>query len=354
MAVFDSNPLYHVKSATLSPTLDIASRLLHVVRMPLFFLIAGMVGGLLLARYSNLELIKQRAIRLLPPFAVGILLLTPWIKYFELADGRDINWRGLQAFDPSRMPDVLVFLRRYFTQFKWFSWAHMWFPLYLFILGTLLLPAQRWLMRRLWTPIDRWSAIVAFFIALLIVELTLRPYFPRHVPNLFWDWANVVGYIVVMMAGVALIRWPQLEAELQSHLLTFAVVAVAGAALFILAPVWPFKGLGRAALAWGFLCLLIGSGPYLSRGTFASEDYFSEAALPLYVLHHLPVVAIAFLVQDMPWPVGLRYVAIVGGGLTVALIAYHFLIVPFDPVRRAFGMRTRAEMQRAIIASRTA
>ena len=42
--VFDLNPYYHLKSNTLSPGIDVAARLLHAVRMPLFFLIAGMVA----------------------------------------------------------------------------------------------------------------------------------------------------------------------------------------------------------------------------------------------------------------------------------------------------------------------
>ena len=80
--------------------------------------------------------------RLLPPFAFGIVFLAPIIKYYELLDGRSIRWNGLVAVtDP--LPGVAVFLQFFFTRMKWFSWSHMWFPLYLLIISALLLPVLR-------------------------------------------------------------------------------------------------------------------------------------------------------------------------------------------------------------------
>ena len=99
--VFDLNPYYHVKSNTLSPVLDVAARLLHAVRMPLFFMIAGMAGFLALQRHSDRDLVRQRARRLLPPFFIGIILFTPVVKYLELLDGRSIDWRGIIQLDAS-------------------------------------------------------------------------------------------------------------------------------------------------------------------------------------------------------------------------------------------------------------
>ncbi len=64
LQVFDLNPYYHLKSATPSPALDVAARLLHACRMPLFFLLAGMVGYLALQRYSDREFFRQRAMEI--------------------------------------------------------------------------------------------------------------------------------------------------------------------------------------------------------------------------------------------------------------------------------------------------
>ena len=84
LTVFDFGAYSHIKSATTSAAFDIASRLLHTFRMPLFFLIAGMVGLLSLKRLSDKEVIRLRVWRLLLPFLVGVILFAPAIKYFEL------------------------------------------------------------------------------------------------------------------------------------------------------------------------------------------------------------------------------------------------------------------------------
>lgn len=339
--VFDLNPYYHVKSDTLSPSIDVAARLLHAVRMPLFFFIAGMVGFLALRRYSDREFMRQRAVRLLPPFVLGILLLTPAVKYIEMLDGRSINWRGIIETGIT-VPDMATFLRRYYTQQRWFSWSHMWFPLYLFLLGGALLP----LMRRLADPARAApSAMVVYLLPLLplaAIELTLRPFFPFHVPNLVWDWASVAVYAVVMVWGAALMRWPDLEAAVRRALpLTLALLA-GGVAIYVSEPAWPLKGIGRAMTLWGALMLAVALGPWLARGRIPGETWLADAVLPLYVLHHVPLLVIAYAVQDMPWPVWQRWLVIVAGAFAVTVALYGALVRPFRWSRLAFGLPATA------------
>lgn len=338
MAVFDHNPDYHVKSNTSSDSLDVALHVLHLVRLPLFFLLAGMVGFIMLRRYSNGEVIRQRAVRLLPPFFVGIILITPAIKYLELLDGRNYTLHGAMPMPRASVPDIGLFLKRYYTQVRWFSWSHMWFPLYLLLLSVILLPAQRAIANATWRPSSPLWLVLGVLGALIAIELVLRPFFPRYIPNLLWDWANVATYSVLLLAGAALVRWPELELTLQDQVPLLLACAAIGVLIYFNAPHWPTGGFGRALATCGMLGALIGIGPMLARGLSNGEAYLSEAALPLYVLHHLPVVAIAFLVKDMPWPIWQRYSIILFGALMVALAAYHVLVRPFAVTRRAFGM----------------
>ena len=344
--VFDLNPYYHVKSNTLSPTIDVAARLLHAVRMPLFFMIAGMVGFLALRRYSNREFIRQRAARLLVPFLFGIVLITPAVKYLELLDGRSIDWTGVIRLGLAP-PDTVIFLRRYFTQLRWFSWSHLWFPLYLFVLGVALLPAMRSMAtwQRSGQRSARYPIAVLLglpFAALVAIELGLRPFFPHHVPNLIGDWASMAVYTVALLSGAALVRWPEFEIALRRWLPATAAIAVVGAAVYIGTTQWPLPGIGRALTLWGALAVMIGLGPLLERGTITAERYFADAVLPIYVLHHVPLLLFATAVKDMPWPIWQRYWIIVLGSFTVTLTLYHFLVRPFGPVRVAFGQPRRA------------
>ena len=336
--VFDLNPYYHVKSNTLSPAIDVAARLLHAVRMPLFFMIAGMVGFLAMQRYSDREFMRQRAWRLLPPFLVGIVFLTPIVKYIEMLDGRSIDWRGIILTDVV-VPDLPTFLRRYFTQQRWFSWSHMWFPAYLLLLGAVLMPAMRALARKAWPPrLPHWLGLALPLLALVTIELVLRPIFPHHVPNLIWDWASMSVYIVVMLAGATMIHWPMLETALQRGLPLSLLLAALGITLYLGFDIWPWRGIGRAMTLWATLCIVIGLGPWLGRGRISGERYMTEAVLPLYVLHHVPLLVIAFAVKDQPWPIGQRYLLIVFGSFAISLAAYHLLVRPFAIMRTAFGL----------------
>jgi hypothetical protein len=343
--VFDLNPYYHLKSLTPSPALDVAARLLHAVRMPLFFLIAGMVGYLALARSTNREIMLQRAWRLLPPFLIGIVLLTPVIKYVELLDGRNISWQGITAV--SGPPHPLELLRRYFSQLRWFSWSHMWFPLYLFLLAGLLMPAMRWLAK---VEGDTRALALALLLppaVLIAVEIVLRPLFPWHIPNLFWDWASVSVYATCMLAGAAFMRWPRLEELLQRWIVVSLALAALGIVLYLGVETWPGRNIGRALWLWGFVCVVIGARPMIERGNIPGERYLNEGVLPIYVLHHVPLILIAYAVKDLPWPIWQRFVVIVGGAVAVTFLVYHLLVRPFDWVRVAFGMTARERMREA-------
>lgn len=340
LQIFSTDPYYHIKSQQVSAAFDAPLWLLHALRMPLFFLIAGMVAFITLQRAGNAEFLRGRAIRLLPPFFLGILLITPWIKYLEVLDGRTITWHGIIVLtEPA--PPPLVMLWRYFTHFfKFFSWSHMWFLFYLLLLSALLLPVLRAIERSTAQATGRCALAAALSLATLVmIELVLRPYFPRHIPNLFWDWANVATYVVCFIAGAAIVRWPDLDQALRRALPLTAAVAAIGFVLFVvLERSLPVTGVGRAFWLWGVTGLALGAAPLLARGEIPGERYVGEGVLPLYVLHHLPLVAIGFVVKDLPLSFGLRFAIIVAGAFVVTFAVYHVLVRPYDPMRFLFGM----------------
>jgi glucans biosynthesis protein C len=340
--VFDLNPYYHLKSNTPSPALDVAAHLLHAVRMPLFFFISGMVGFAVALRVPARQLIWQRAVRLLPPFALGIIFLAPIIKYYELLDGRSIRWNGLVAVtDP--LPSVGLFLQFFFTRIKFFSWSHMWFPLYLLIISALLLPVLYALGRTRALPLPAVQMAAIPLALLLAVELVLRPIFPFHIPNLFWDWASVSVYVICFISGAALMQWPELEALAHRRLRVALGLALGGAVLYVGGaslgvPADLARYVGRGLWLWACLATAIGAGPWLRAGRIPGEAYLSEGALPIYVLHHVPLILIAWRVKDLPWPIWQRYGLIVAASLAATLLIYHVLVRPYDRVRFLFGM----------------
>ncbi len=127
-----------------------------------------------------------------------------------------------------------------------------------------------------------------------------------------------------------------------------ALLAACGVVLYVgIADLPPAAhAVGRALWLWGALCLAVGAGPILSRGRIPGERYLSDGALPIYVLHHLPLVVIGYFAKDLPWPILQRYVVIVLGAFLVTLAIYHTLVRPFDLARVALGMAPRATRRR--------
>ena len=78
------------------------------------------------------------------------------------------------------------------------------------------------------------------------------------------------------------------------------------------------------------------------RRPSAFDRYMSEATLPLYVLHHLPIVALAFLMLSLDWNPWIKAAVICFGSAGVTFTAYHLLVRPWNRVRRLFGMRQRS------------
>lgn len=342
LQIFSTDPYYHIKSATLTSAVDPVVRLLHAMRMPLFFMIAGMVAVLTLKRASNATYLTSRVLRLLPPFLIGIVLLTPWIKYFEIHDGRNISLGGLRLLaEPA--PALPTLMWQYYTHtMRYFTWSHMWFPLYLLIISVLLLPVLRVMMAARAEKLPPILVLAMFLAAMVAIEFLLRPIYPLHLPNLLWDWANVATYAISFLLGASLVRWPNVEVGLQRAFALVALSATCGAVLYTAGPVdAPMTAAGRALWAWGLLGLVIAAGPLLARGTLPGEHYIGEGALAIYVLHHLPLVAIGFVVKDMPWPIWQRYGLIMIGAFAVTLALYHFVVRPFDWVRFCFGMPPR-------------
>jgi hypothetical protein len=148
--IFDPLPFY-VKDRP--PNLAITLPVLFVALwgMPMFFLISGVGAWRSLGFRTGAAFLRERAVRLLVPLVVGIVLTVPPQLYVRAL--RD------PAFDAS----YAEFLPRFFDvrlglDFPWvvlpaddhavFEPAHLWFLYYLFVFSALLLPAFLWIRGR--------------------------------------------------------------------------------------------------------------------------------------------------------------------------------------------------------------
>ena len=73
----DYGAAWPYKDAATTGFADVAVIFIHVFRMPIFFVLAGFFAALLYVRRGTVGLLRNRATRIVVPFAVGWLLLYP-------------------------------------------------------------------------------------------------------------------------------------------------------------------------------------------------------------------------------------------------------------------------------------
>ncbi len=122
------------KDGSTTAVFDVSLGLIHVFRMPVFYVLAGFFAALLYDRRGARGFVQNRAIRILVPFAVGWAVLFPLVKVLAIGAARlDGPSRPLEAFT----------LREVFGRL---DPMHLWFLEYLvffYVLALVVVPLSR-------------------------------------------------------------------------------------------------------------------------------------------------------------------------------------------------------------------
>lgn len=338
--IFATEPRYHVKSDTSPAWATVLYEALRIFSMPPFFALAGWAAVSSLRRRDITRFLRERAARLLPPLAVGIVLFGPVIKYIELSQGRDLGLPGFRLVQPIQM-GLLEFLPHYFTRIVLTTWSHLWFLAYLAIYSVVLLPALLWLVRRkpMTRPAPWWSVFIPA-LPLALVLAAFNGYWP-YLPNLIHDWTNFTYFALCFLIGAMIAAWPGYEDAMSSQtawLLLLAVVGFCGVLLF------GESVPGRVCVgltAWGWVGSSWGLAMRWMPAPSRWLDWLGEATLPIYILHHLPLLGLALWIMRTDDPVWLQILLITGSDVLVTVALYIGLIRPWPWTRRLFGMVPR-------------
>jgi len=348
LLVFAPDHIYHVVSHETSFVALVLYELIKVTTMPAFMLIAGWSAVRSLRHRSSAHFMWERVKRLLVPLLFGIATFGCIIKYIELSGGRSLSLAGMTQADNlrhmlqlDRAPTFLDFIPYYLTRFPLLTWSHLWFLAYLLLFSLVLLPALKALARRPPREVEPPAAIVylpALVLAALLVFV--GGYWP-FLPRLVGDWGNLVFYAVCFLIGAMMAAWPGFETRLHRQLVPFLVLAVVG---FVGLIHWGDSTPGRICagltswLGTGALLAVAARHPPRPSPTLA---WLSEAALPIYILHHAPLLMIAVAVLPLAVPIAVKIAIIAAGTAVVSLAAYQWLVRPWPPMRFLFGMSPR-------------
>ena len=350
--LFDSEA-WHVKNLGVFPAADLLVAVFNIFGMPLLFLLAGMSAYASLGSRSPRRFLFERFARLFVPLAFGILVIVPPQVYIE----------RISSINPLRMSPIdfsgsfLDFYPTFFTSCCYadgnFSWHHLWFLAYLFVLSVVLLPVLLLLRRVMRQRVVAVSAALASLVLagmglpLLVIELGLRPSFPST-HALIDDWANNAHFIWLMLVGALIMTSASLTgaaATRRRFWLACAAILSAGwlALRFRLLPMAPPPAVGlmlRTAAEWTSLMALIGYGrAHLARPLPFLTD-FGAIAMPFYIVHQTVIVLLGF------WMIGWVDAPLVKYG-AVALLSFSIslaiaVIAPHSSALRVvFGLKAR-------------
>lgn len=287
-------------------------------------------------------------LRLVVPLMFGVVIFGSIIKYIELFDGRDMGFHGLREAEwlqgimqLDRPVGYFDFFPRNLMRLPLMTWSHLWFLAYLFLISMLLVPLLLRLARR--APDVSVPAAFAVYVPLIpmiAVLVIFNGYWP-YFPNLIMDWANFLYFTLCVVIGAGIAAWPGFETRLRAQApwcLLLMVIGFSGVATFGESS-WGRLFIG--CVAWGGAGAGLGFLARLKPAPTALTDYLSEATLPVYVIHHAPLLLIGWYLLPVVMPLWLKIIVIWLAGTAASLAIYHWLVRPWPWMRWLMGMTPR-------------
>ena len=355
---FDHIP-WHIKDPKPSVPVTLFIISLYPWGMPLFFLISGAGSWFALRRRTGRQYASERVTRLLVPFLVGSLILTPIMAYYEMSHkgffegsflGFIFDSGGLKAF----ITDFLT-LRVGPTLFGALGY-HMWFLGFLFAFSLIALPLFLWLrgasggrlIRLLGGICERRGGLLLLVIPLTLIQFLLRPQYPSE-----HDWAGFATMLVFFVSGYLLYSderftravrrdWPL---SLGLGLLTSALILSSTLSGIGASPsdisnelnvVLQWTVLSVNGWAWSLVILSMGMRYLNFRNRWL--EYGQSAIMPLFLLHQPVIIAIAYHVVQWDTGVLVKLPVVLLGSLAVTFEIYEGFIKRVGPLRAIFGM----------------
>jgi peptidoglycan/LPS O-acetylase OafA/YrhL len=328
--------------------------------MPFFFLMAGVSSWFSLRRRTPGRYVRERVARLLIPFILGAIVLTPIQAYYELTHKG--WWEGNSIVEFILSTEARTY---FYTEFNSITISpgtfadlgyHLWFVAFLFAFSLIALPVFTWLKGDSGKRFLAWLArlakrrggLLAFVIPLIVIRFILQPFFPGYT-----GWSDFFYNLLFFVSGYILItdeRFIQaIRRDWRLHLILgtictlFFFSTAAGVPLtdWMGSPgmpmfyvIWAVFGIN--GWCWSMVMLYVGMRflDYTNKWL----QYGREASYPFFFVHQPVIIFIAF--YAVQWEVNLliKLLVVVIGSFAVSLGLYEFLIRRINPVRTLFGM----------------
>lgn len=325
--------------------------------MPLFFMMAGAGCLFALRRRTGRQFIAERSERLLIPFVIGCILLSPGQFYLEWLHKGWYQGPFL-PFIPLLVSDRLHLLASTFSPsiFEALG-SHLWFLGFLFTFSLIALPPFLWLKNESGQKVIAWlgklgekrGGLLMFIFPVAAVRISLQPFFPDYA-----DWADFAYMLVFFIYGYLIFADQRLVQAIRRdwHLaLTIGVIStltmLVGLA-FGEGSQWVkdprtagfYLGWGLVGVngwCWTLFAMWVGMRLFDFRNRWL--DRAQELIVPFYVFHQPPIVFLAFFVVGWQAGVLVKLGAVVLGSLVITFGLCEGIVRHLKPARALFGMK---------------
>ena len=358
---FDPLTPWHINNAETNDAVLGILLTINPWAIPLFFLVAGAGTWFALRRRSNRQYISERVNRLLIPFIVGSILLTPFQRYLEALHKESFDGSFL-----SFIPELLTrsFSGNLLTPGIFGKWGlHLWFLSFLFTFSLLALPIFRWFKRDAGDAFISWlsrlvgkrGGILLLVLPLALARMLVQPYDPNPMGR---SWLEFVYFFLFFILGYILYsddrfaqairrdRWLLFASGIAGLLGFFALFAVHGdvALEWSVTFVVPWSIVlifAYTLMSWGWALFVLALAMQHLNFSNRLLEYANETIMPFYLLHQPVIIIIAYFVVQ--WEISiLAKILVIGiSSLLIALGLIELLIKPFEPMRKLFGMKPK-------------
>jgi hypothetical protein len=328
--------------------------------MPLFFMISGASTFFALKRRSNRQYSIERVQRLLIPFIIGSILLTPIQAYYEMIHkrlyfGTFLNFLSdgtILGFYFNRVRSV-SFNPRIFGALGY----HLWFLGFLFSFSLIAVPIYRWLngengshfIEILVRLVNKRAGIFLWVIPLALTQIVLRPSFPDE-----HDWADFLFQFLFFVYGYILFLDQRFLKALKKNwwfILVFSFVSsvliLSKVSASMMDPLSAPPSMIDLLIKWGVfsinswfwtISLLLFGMRYLD---FINNwlKYGKQAIMPFFLIHQPVIIVIAFYVVQWDNSIVIKLLSVMGGSFLIILGIFELLIKRISILGNLLGVK---------------
>jgi peptidoglycan/LPS O-acetylase OafA/YrhL len=333
---------WHVKSEQPVLFLEPIMAWLHLWRMPLLFLVSGVGTFYALGHRTSKQYLKERFSRIFIPFLVGVFTLVPVQVYIEKID----SYSSLGNFYLNMFDGIYPIGN--------FSWHHLWFLIYLFIISLIISPFLNYLKSNKFQNVQHWMIQktstrlgLNWVLPILIAsQWILRQYFPESTHALLNDWAYFTYYLIFFLCGFMLFTSDKVINALAGQRRLYLVQTLLFTAIMF--SFWIFEiniagkdliyGITEIIIAWSCGLSALGYFKVYFNNDNKYRKHLNVAIYPFYLLHQPVIIVVGYLVLKLQMPTIVSAVLITLLSLSV-ITGLYWIIGKSNFLRTIFGMK---------------